>query len=142
MPDSDRWWVIVPMKDTRLAKSRLGGAPDKRRQLAIVMARDTLCATVSTDCVDEVVAVCEREEDVESFAIPGVTVVVREGLTMNGAILAGAAVVRSEDASRNVAAIPGDLPYLQSADLEAALSAVPRLSPPRASATVQGRAPR
>lgn len=121
MPDRDRWWVIVPMKDTRLAKSRLGGAPDERRQLAIVMARDTMRAAVNAACVDGVVAVCDREADVESFALTGVTVVVRAGLSLNEAVIAGAAFVRAGAPDRNLAVLPGDLPYLRSSELEAAL---------------------
>lgn len=113
--------MIVPMKDTRLAKSRLGGAPGERRQLAIVMARDTLCAAVNASCVEGVVAVCDREADAESFALTGVTVVVRAGLSLNEAVIAGAAFVRAEVPARNLAVLPGDLPYLRSTELEAAL---------------------
>jgi 2-phospho-L-lactate guanylyltransferase len=116
------WRVIFPMKDTRLAKSRLGGVPRERRRLAIVMARDTLCAAVHASYVEGVVAVCDREEDVECFALPGVTVVVRAGLALNDAILAGAAVARADSHDRNLAVLPGDLPYLRSAELDAALA--------------------
>jgi 2-phospho-L-lactate guanylyltransferase len=121
MPDHDRWWVILPMKDTRLAKSRLGGAPGERRQLAIVMARDTLCAVVNASRVEGVLAVCDREEDFESFALPGVTVVVRPGLSLNHAVRAGAELLRAENPARNLAVLPGDLPYLRSTELDAAL---------------------
>jgi 2-phospho-L-lactate guanylyltransferase len=33
------WWVVVPMKDIRHAKSRLGGDPGRRRAFAVAMAR-------------------------------------------------------------------------------------------------------
>lgn len=121
MSDLVRWWAILPMKDTRVAKSRLGGAPDERRQMAIVMARDTLSAVVNATCVDGVLVVCDREEDVESFALPDVTVVVRPGLSLNEAVLAGAELLRAEDPARNLAVLPGDLPYLRSGELEAVL---------------------
>lgn len=121
MSDEERWWVILPMKDTRLAKSRMGGDPVERRQLAIVMARDTLCAVVNASYVEGVIVVCDRDEDVESLALPGVTVVVRPGLLLNEAILAGAELARSDDPARNLAALPGDLPYMRSTELEAAL---------------------
>jgi len=120
--------VILPMKDTRTAKSRLGGAPEERRQLAIEMARDTLGAVVSASCVDGVVAVCDRDEDVESFELPGATVVVRPGLSLNEAVRAGAELVRADDASRNLAVLPGDLPYLRSTELEAALRRAARFA--------------
>lgn len=101
MAEPECWWVIVPMKDTRRAKSRLLlGAPGRRRQLAIVMARDTLCAATNAVLVDgvvddAVVVVCEREEDVESLSVPGVSIVVREGMTLDEAVAAGSAVVRT-----------------------------------------------
>jgi 2-phospho-L-lactate/phosphoenolpyruvate guanylyltransferase len=123
------WWVIVPMKDMTRAKTRLAESRGQRRQFAIVMARDTLCAVVNADAVEGVLVVCEREEDVESFALPGVSVVVRPGLDINDAIRAGVALVRFGGDSRNVAALPGDLPYLSSSELDVVLeraASVPR----------------
>lgn len=115
------WWVVVPMKDTRQAKSRLLGTPGERRQLAIVMARDTLCAAVNAQAVGGVLVVCDRDDDIESFALPGVTVIARHGLDLNAAIGAGAAHVRAGHPERSLAAIPGDLPYLRSDELDTAL---------------------
>lgn len=122
MEPSTGWSVVVPMKDTRRAKSRMPGSPGERRELAIVMARDTLSAIVETESVHEVVVVCEREEDRESFQVPGVRVAVRSGLDLNESIRAGVSLVRAEDPDRDVAALPGDLPYLRAGELEAALS--------------------
>jgi 2-phospho-L-lactate guanylyltransferase len=116
-----RWWAVVPMKDTRLAKSRLCGTPGERRQLAILMARDTLCAIANAWAVDGVVVIAQEERDRESFMLPGVRVVVRSGLGINDAIRAGVDVVRSGRADRDVAVLPGDLPYLRSSELDAAL---------------------
>lgn len=116
------WWVVVPMKDTRHAKSRLGGSPAERRQLAIVMARDTLCAVVNATRVEGTVVVCEREDDVESFQLPGVTVLVRPGLDLNQAITAAATSIRGPEHTRNLAVVPGDLPYLRSSELDVALA--------------------
>jgi 2-phospho-L-lactate guanylyltransferase len=117
------------MKDMTHAKSRLAESRGRRRQFAIVMARDTLCAVVNADAVEGVVVVCEREEDVESFALRGVTVVVRPGLDINDAIRAGVALVRTEGDQVNVAALPGDLPYLRSSEVDVVLdraASVPR----------------
>lgn len=110
------------MKDTRAAKSRLGGTPGDRRQLAIVMARDTLCAVVNADAVEQVLVICERPEDIESFSLPGVEVLARPGLDLNAAIQAGAAVLRAADAQVSLASLPGDLPYLRSTELDVALA--------------------
>lgn len=117
-----QWWVIVPMKDARRAKSRLGDVRGDRRQLAIVMARDTLCAVVNADRVEGVLVVCDNALDVESWSLPGVRVVVREGIGMNQAIRAGAAELCAGGGAPNLAALPGDLPYLRSAELDVALT--------------------
>ena len=122
MAGATPWWAIVPMKNTRLAKSRLGGPAGDRRQLAIVMARDTLCAVVNAASVQGVLVVCDNADDVESFQLPGVSVLVREGLGLNEAIRAGAAALAADRQERNVAVLPGDLPYLRSSELDVALS--------------------
>lgn len=111
----------MPMKDMSRAKTRLAETRARRRQFAIVMARDTLCAVANSDAVEGVVVVCEREEDVESFALPGVTVAVRPGLDINDAIRAGVALARSGRDRVNVASLPGDLPYLRSSELDVVL---------------------
>jgi 2-phospho-L-lactate guanylyltransferase len=119
-----RWWVTIPMKDTGLAKSRFGGLPADRRQLAIVMARDTLCAVVHAVSVEGCLVVCQNEADVQSFSFPGVTVIVCQAPGINAAIAAGVEVLRAEDGGgrRNIAVLPGDLPYLRSAELDDALA--------------------
>lgn len=121
MTQRSTWWVVVPMKDMTHAKTRLAETRSQRRQFAIVMARDTLCAAANADAVEGVLVVCEREEDVESFALPGVTVLARPGLDINDAIRAGVAVARSGRDHANVAALPGDLPYLRSSELDVVL---------------------
>ncbi|MFB7758540.1 2-phospho-L-lactate guanylyltransferase, partial [Streptomyces sp. NPDC056121] len=112
MTEQLRWWVVVPMKDLRRAKSRLGGDPGRRRALAVAMARDTLCAAAGAVCVDGVVLVSEQPGDVPDLTVPGVRIEVRPGLDLNAALRAGAAVVRSEKARGHLAALPADLPYL------------------------------
>lgn len=116
-----RWWVVVPMKRTDHAKSRLGGPSGRRRQLAIVMARDTLCAVAGAETVAGVLVVCQRQEDVASFSLPGVRVLVCPELDINQAIRAGMDLVRDEHPDACLAALPGDLPYLHSSELDVAL---------------------
>jgi 2-phospho-L-lactate guanylyltransferase len=116
-----QWWVIVPMKDTHRAKSRLGGDPRERRQLAIVMARDTLCAVMKASAVAGVLVICDTAEDIESFDLPGVRVRVADRPGLNEAIRYGAGQLRSEDSNRDLAVLPGDLPYLRSSELDNAL---------------------
>ncbi|MFE7157891.1 2-phospho-L-lactate guanylyltransferase [Streptomyces sp. NPDC057636] len=126
MTEQLRWWVVVPMKDIRNAKSRLGGDPGRRRALAVAMARDTLRAASGAVCVDGVVLVCDQPDDVPDLMVPGVRIEVRPGLDLNDALSAGAAVVRAENARRHLAALPADLPYLRSAELTVALGRVAR----------------
>ncbi|MFF2479179.1 2-phospho-L-lactate guanylyltransferase [Streptomyces sp. NPDC058066] len=116
-----RWWIVIPMKDTRHAKSRLGGDPVRRRALAVAMARDTLHAAAGAVCVDGVVLVCDQPDAIPDLMVPGVRVEVRPRLGLNGALSAGAAVVRAENARRHLAALPADLPYLRSDELTVAL---------------------
>lgn len=109
------------MKDTRQAKTRLGGTQAERRQFAIVMMRDTLCAVVSTSAVDGVVVVAQERRDRGSLLLPGIRVMVQTGSGLNDAIRAGMDVVRSAEGNRDIAVLPGDLPYLRSSELESAL---------------------
>lgn len=115
------WWVIVPLKDTHHAKSRLGGNPGERRQLAIMMAQDTLSAVVNAPTVAGVLVVCDTADDLEWFDQPGVRVRTAERPGLNEAIRCGAGQLRSEDPARNLAVLPGDLPYLRSSELDNAL---------------------
>ena len=117
------------MKDITRAKTRLAQSHFQRRRFAVAMARDTLHAVINAHAVEGVCVVCEQEKDVESFAVPGVTVIARGGLNINDAIRAGVALVRSGRDHANVAALPGDLPYLRSLELDVVLdraTAVPR----------------
>jgi 2-phospho-L-lactate/phosphoenolpyruvate guanylyltransferase len=126
MSDSPRWWVIVPLKDTRRAKSRIGGDQDDRRGLAVSMARDTLRAAAAASCVDGVVLVCDQRRDRPVFTAPHVRVVARPGLELNQALEAGAVTVRSEALTANLAVLPADLPYLKSEELASALGRAAR----------------
>lgn len=122
MDAASGWWVIVPMKDTRLAKSRLEDRRGERRKLAVSMARDTLGAALNACRVDGVLVVCQCPEDVESFSLPGVRVAVRAGLGLNEAVLAGVEALAADGITSNVAVLPGDLPYLRAGELDAALA--------------------
>lgn len=111
------------MKDTRHAKSRLGGDPETRRQLAIEMLRDTLSAVVETSAVGGVLVVCDVVDDIGSFDLPeGVDVTVAERPGLNEAIQYGATRLREAEDTRNLAVLPGDLPYLRSSELDNALA--------------------
>jgi 2-phospho-L-lactate guanylyltransferase len=114
------WWVVIPIKNTWQGKSRMQTPPQVRRQLAVAMGRDTVRAAVGAALVHGVVVVGDGD-DVSSFALDGVFTIVGGGRGMNSAIRAGARFARAQDSRLSVAAMPGDLPYLSSGELDAAL---------------------
>ncbi len=119
---SAAWTVIVPVKPAAVGKSRLSEAPVDRAALARAIALDTIAAAAATSSVQRVIVVTSDDETArEAVAIAHVSVVPdpeEEGL--DAAIAAGA-----EAAGVGVprAALLGDLPALNPADLEAALAA-------------------
>jgi 2-phospho-L-lactate/phosphoenolpyruvate guanylyltransferase len=127
MPDTSVpafWWIVVPLKDTRLGKSRLRVDPPTRVALARAMARDTLDAILATPGVDRVVLVCEDPTDATLLEDPRLIAhldTTRRGL--NPAITAGATLARSLAPGAHLAALPADLPGLTRTDLAAALQA-------------------
>jgi len=76
---------------------------------------------INADTVAGALVVCQREEDIESFSLPNVRVIVRADLQMNEAITAGVEIVRADQPMAHVASLPGDLPYLRSSELDVAL---------------------
>jgi 2-phospho-L-lactate guanylyltransferase len=114
------WVVVVPVKGST-GKSRLAH-PDRAR-LAAAIALDTLDAVRRARLVAEVVVVTADERLAEEVAGPGrgpapVRVVRDPGAGLNGAVAAGLAAVAPH---RGRAALLGDLPALDPADLDAAL---------------------
>lgn len=122
MVSTCRWWVVVPIKDTRRAKSRLASLGPVRRDLAIAMAEDTIDAVVGCRRVAGVLVVCERREDVALFARPRVDAVLAEAGGLNAAIHEGGDYIRALRPGAAIAVVPGDLPYLHRAELDAALA--------------------
>lgn len=133
------WWVVVPVKDARRGKTRLAGVLDDDARAALVrsMALDTLAAVRAARSVVGVVLVTP---DAHLAAAAGAldVVVVGEprsagaqtstpptGTTepgLHAAVLAGAAHARTLAPDAPVAVVPGDLPRLRPADLDAALA--------------------
>lgn len=122
LPHHSRWWVIVPIKDLRRAKSRISSSARVRRSLAVAMARDTLTAAVRATPVEGVLAVLGRSSDADLFDIPGVTVLARPGLDLNGSITSAEVAIRALHPDSHVAVVPADLPFLRPEELDAALT--------------------
>lgn len=117
------WTVVIPVKGST-GKSRLAH-PD-RAELATAIALDTIDAVCRAEHVAEVVVVTADGElalrvlsDAGAAPRPLVRVVPDRGAGLNAAISAGLAAA---DATRSRAALLGDLPALEPADLDAALT--------------------
>jgi len=102
------WTIVVPVKGTPAAKSRLGASP----ALAEAIALDTVEAALAVAPVIVVTPVAAR------FEALGATVVSDPGGGLAAAIDAGIAA-----ASGSVAVLLGDLPALRPEELRAALDA-------------------
>lgn len=121
------WTVVIPVKATPAAKSRLAPSVprDARAVLARAFALDTIAAAVGTRSVGRVLVVGDDPSlagDAEFVPEPGGEGVQRGLLP---AIRHGIALARA-DASGAVAVLLGDLPALRSEELEAALAAAAR----------------
>ena len=117
------WCVVIPVKDTRRGKSRIAVPPDVRRALAIAMVRDTLAAVLRVPMVDRVIAVCDTERDAALLDQDRViTHIDRWPRGLNAAVTTGATLARQLNPDCNLAALPGDLPALNSIQLSHTLA--------------------
>ena len=125
MSPSIRWRIVVPVKEARLAKTRLHTpAPLSRPELARAIALDTLEAVCRALPPADVVTVTSDEVVAATLAGLGVVVIPDPGTGLNGAINAGlAAATRGPDnGTVGLAVLLGDLPALRPEDLIAALA--------------------
>ncbi|MGH3473223.1 MAG: 2-phospho-L-lactate guanylyltransferase [Nocardioidaceae bacterium] len=129
MPSSDSsvvrsWSLVIPVKETRLAKSRLTGFdPATRSRLALAFALDTVMAALECAWVRRVVVVT-NDGAAKHFAALGADVVTDDPAAgLNPALVHAEAVVRARDPLAAVAAISADLPALTPDALNAAFAA-------------------
>jgi 2-phospho-L-lactate guanylyltransferase len=117
-----RWTVVIPAKALPEAKSRLlpaTGDPAQHRTLVRAIRADTLSAARAADGVARVVVVVDRPGD----APDGDLVLVQTRPGLNAALAEAAGHAASSWPADGVAALVGDLPALQPAELTAALAA-------------------
>ena len=120
-----RWRLVIPVKDTRIAKSRLQPpAPLSRPDLARAIALDTLEAVCRGLAPADVLVVTSDTSVTEDAAQRGCTVVTDPGEGLNRAIRVGLAHVDGPGTA--LAVLLGDLPALRAEDLLAALDACAR----------------
>jgi 2-phospho-L-lactate guanylyltransferase len=115
--------VLIPLKATTRGKSRLGLPDGPRAALARAMALDTVAAVRGADGVSLVLVLTEDVPDADALAGCGVEVVLTDVRGLNETITEGARLLAERGWTGPVAVLPGDLPFLTSADVAAALVA-------------------
>jgi 2-phospho-L-lactate guanylyltransferase len=118
------WVVVIPVKGTALAKSRLEVSLQTRGELALAFALDTVRAAVAAERVDTVLVVTASDVVAEAVGALG-AVVLREtqNAGLNPSIKEAIAVVEARYSGSPVAVLLGDVPALQSSELDEALRA-------------------
>lgn len=128
MPAPTQWTLILPVKQTAIAKSRLTGiSAPVRRRLALAFACDAADAALGCPLITEVVAVTNDERAGCELAALGVLVVPdAPDAGLNAALAWAAADVRRREPAANLAVMSADLPAVRAADLGIALAAAPQ----------------
>jgi 2-phospho-L-lactate guanylyltransferase len=108
------WTVVIPVKGTAAAKSRLGGSAE----LAQAIALDTVEAALGAAAV----IVVTPFANAAAFEALGALVVADAGGGLSGAIETGIHAARLRTVDGPVAVLLGDLPALLSSELSAALA--------------------
>ncbi|WP_432938914.1 2-phospho-L-lactate guanylyltransferase [Kribbella sp. CA-253562] len=138
------WILVVPVKRTAIAKSRLAAAyPQHRPELARAFAADTISAALASPLVRAVLVVTDDPQVAADVAAAGARVVPdlpaagtpdvpaasahlvpdQPVGALNQALAYGAAVAAAEFPGAGVAALSADLPALRTDELTAALAA-------------------
>lgn len=118
------WTIIIPVKDTGLAKTRLTPFSQPRRAaLALAFVLDAASAALQCPQVARVVAVTNDGAAGRALSLLGVEVFTDEPAAgLNPAIAYGVRRVRAGAPMSAVAAMCGDLPALQPMDLTTAFA--------------------
>jgi 2-phospho-L-lactate guanylyltransferase len=113
------WSLVIPVKVLAVAKSRLVGLDgDRRAQLALAMAADTVAAALATPPVATVIVVTDdKVVGAELGALGAVVIEDQPAAGLNPALIFGAGYSDSWWPGRGRAAMAGDLPALRPAEL-------------------------
>lgn len=122
---STTWVVLVPVKQTTDAKTRLTGmSAVDRAALALAFACDTVAAARTAAAVERVVVVT-NDPAASVFRSLGAEVLPdRPDAGLNPALVDAAHVVRDRDPHAAVAALSADLPALDAESLDVAFGCV------------------
>jgi 2-phospho-L-lactate guanylyltransferase len=119
------WSVVIPVKVLTQAKSRLATLGGERRaELALAMAADTVTAVLAAGQVARVIVITDDQVAGDALGSLGAKVVPDEpGEGLNAALRHGAAVAAANWPGAGVAALSADLPALRPAEIGRALHA-------------------
>lgn len=119
------WTIIIPVKDTRVAKTRLSRfSQSARARIALAFALDSATAALDCPSVHRVVAVTNDAGAARALRTLGVQIVADvPDAGLNAALVHAVATVRRDRPDAGVAAMSADLPALRSADLSTAFEA-------------------
>jgi 2-phospho-L-lactate/phosphoenolpyruvate guanylyltransferase len=127
VPSTAPWTLLIPVKEFRIAKSRLTGVSSSvRQELALAFACDVVAAGMGCSEVDEVVVVTNdaiaatRVRELGARVLPDVP-----DAGLNPALEFAAVSVLSRAPGAGLAVMSADLPAARPVDLEAALTAAP-----------------
>jgi 2-phospho-L-lactate guanylyltransferase len=116
--------VLVPVKATRHAKSRLAGLGERaRRDLAAAFAVDTVSAVLACDAVRRVLVVGDDHVLAAAVSDLGADVLPDGTSDLNGTLLQAAAEVHRRDPGLRLAAVCADVPALRPEELSEAFGA-------------------
>ncbi|TFD14314.1 2-phospho-L-lactate guanylyltransferase [Cryobacterium sp. TMT1-2-2] len=124
---ADNWVVVVPVKGSSEAKSRLGVGPG-RAALADAFALDTVTALVAASAVERVFVVTASARlgallgGLGAVIVPEAPVVETGHARLNAGIVQGIAAARLAYPQVNLAVMTGDLPALRPGDIDAAFA--------------------
>ncbi|WP_290800937.1 2-phospho-L-lactate guanylyltransferase [Herbiconiux sp.] len=121
---SNSWTVVVPVKGTTRAKTRMAPGLDasQRTRLMTAFALDTVDALRRASRVAHVIVVTDAHSDLAGqLREAGTEIVADPGTGLNDAIAAGIAAAGAKLGGPPIAALLGDLPCLTAGDIDDAL---------------------
>jgi 2-phospho-L-lactate guanylyltransferase len=120
-----QWVVVVPVKELRLAKTRLTHfEPKMRAELALAVARDVVAAAIACPTVVAVYVITNDLLAAETLAADGAFVIAdTQDSGLNAALSDGARVASGWYPRAGIAALSSDLPALSPTELTSALTA-------------------
>jgi 2-phospho-L-lactate guanylyltransferase len=113
-PDPARYAVLVPVKRSVVAKSRLSGLGERvRRELATGFAADTVTALLACEVVARVLVVSDDHLLAGMLRSMGADVIPDGTTDLNGTLVQAAAEMHRRDPGLRLAAVCADLPALR-----------------------------